>query len=147
VVLEEGVPVFSFTFGVPDKAQISALKEAGIVPIGTATAVREGLVLEERGVDAVVGQGSEAGEHRGTFIGDFKSARVGMVALVPQLADSLSASGIAAGGIMDGRGLVAALMFGVEGVQMGTAFLPCPESGIHPKYKEAVLAAQSEATS
>jgi nitronate monooxygenase len=75
VVLEEGVPVFSFTFGVPDKTQISALKEAGIVLVGTATTVREGLVLEERGVDAVVGQGSEAGGHRGTFIGYFESAR------------------------------------------------------------------------
>jgi nitronate monooxygenase len=144
VVLEEGVPMFSITFGMPEKAQISPLKEAGIVLVGTATTVREGLVLEERGVDAVVGQGSEAGGHRRTFIGDFESARVGMVALVPQLADSLSAPGIAAGGIMDGCGLAAALTLGAEGVQMGTAFLPRPESGIHPKDKEAVLAAQSE---
>jgi nitronate monooxygenase len=147
VVLEEKVPVFSFTFGVPEEAQISALKKAGIVLIGTATTVREGLVLEERGVDAMVGQGSEAGGHRGTFIGDFESAMVGTMALVPQLADSLSVPVIAAGGIMDGRGLAAALVLGAEGVQMGTAFLPCSESGIHPKYKEAVLAAKSEETS
>jgi nitronate monooxygenase len=147
VVIEEKVPVFSFTFGVPEEAQISALKKAGIVLIGTATTVREGLVLEERGVDAMVGQGSEAGGHRGTFIGDFESAMVGTMALVPQLADSLSVPVIAAGGIMDGRGLAAALVLGAEGVQMGTAFLPCPESGIHPKYKEAVLAAKSEETS
>jgi len=146
VVLEEGVPVFSFTFGVPEGAQISALKEAGVVLVGTATTVREGLVLEERGVDVVVGQGSEAGGHRGTFTGDFESALVGTIALVPQLADSLSVPVIAAGGIMDGRGLAAALVLGAEGVQMGTAFLPCPESGIHPKYKEAVLAARSEET-
>jgi nitronate monooxygenase len=147
VVLEEKVPVFSFTFGVPEEAQISALKKAGIVLIGTATTVREGLVLEERGVDAMVGQGSEAGGHRGTFIGDFESAMVGTMALVPQLADSLSVPVIAAGGIMDGRGLAAALVLGAEGVQMGTAFLPCSESCIHPKYKEAVLAAKSEETS
>jgi nitronate monooxygenase len=147
VVLEEKVPVFSFTFGVPEEAQISALKKAGIVLVGTATTVREGLVLEERGVDAMVGQGSEAGGHRGTFIGDFESAMVGTMALVPQLADSLSVPVIAAGGIMDGRGLAAALVLGAEGVQMGTAFLPCSESGIHPKYKEAVLAAKSEETS
>ncbi len=146
VVLEERVPVFSFTFGIPEEAQISALKEAGTVLVGTATTVREGLVLEERGVDAVVGQGSEAGGHRGTFIGDFESALVGTMALVPQLADSLSVPVVAAGGIMDGRGLAAALVLGAEGVQMGTAFLPCPESGIHPKYKEAVLAAESEET-
>jgi nitronate monooxygenase len=147
VVLEEGVPVFSFTFGVPEDTQIVALKEAGTILVGTATTVREGLVLEERGVDTVVGQGSEAGGHRGTFIGDFDSALVGTMALVPQLADSLSVPVIAAGGIMDGRGLAAALVLGAEGVQMGTAFLPCPESGIHPKYKEAVLAAESEETS
>ncbi len=147
VVLEEKVPVFSFTFGIPEETQISALKEAGTVLIGTATTAREGLVLEERGVDAVVGQGSEAGGHRGTFIGDFESALVGTMALVPQLADSLSVPVVAAGGIMDGRGLAAALVLGAEGVQMGTAFLPCPESGIHPKYKEAVLAAESEETS
>lgn len=146
VVQEEKVPVFSFTFGVPEEARIAALKEAGTVLIGTATTVREGLVLEERGVDAVVGQGSEAGGHRGTFIGDFESALIGTIALVPQLADSLSTPVIAAGGIMDGRGLAAALMLGAEGVQMGTAFLPCPESGIHPKYKEAVLKAASEDT-
>jgi len=145
VVLER-VPVFSFTFGIPEEAQISALKEAGTVLVDTATTVREGLVLEERGVDAVVGQGSEAGGHRGTFIGDFESALVGTMALVPQLADSLSVPVVAAGGIMDGRGLAAALVLGAEGVQMGTAFLPCPESGIHPKYKEAVLAAESEET-
>ena len=147
VVLEGKVPVFSFTFGVPEEAQISAFKEAGTILVGTATTVREGLVLEERGVDAVVGQGSEAGGHRGTFIGDFESALVGTMALVPQLADSLSVPVIAAGGIMDGRGLAAALLLGAEGVQMGTAFLPCPESGTHPKYKEAVLAAKSEETS
>ncbi len=146
VILEERVPVFSFTFGVPDERQLSVLKEAGIVVVGTATTVREGRALEERGVDAVVGQGSEAGGHRGTFIGDFEDALVGTIALVPQLADSLSVPVVAAGGIMDGRGLAAALLLGAEGAQMGTAFLPCPESGIHPRYKEAVLEAESEET-
>ncbi|CAN5333909.1 nitronate monooxygenase family protein [soil metagenome] len=146
VVLEERVPVFSFTFGVPDEGYLSALKEAGIVVMGTATTMREGRVLEERGVDAVVGQGSEAGGHRGTFTGNFEDALVGTMALVPQLADSLSVPVVAAGGIMDGRGLAAALVLGAEGAQMGTAFLPCPESGIHPKYKEAVLGAESEET-
>lgn len=146
VVLDERVPVFSFTFGVPDEAQLSALKETGTIVIGTATTVREALVLEERGVDAVVGQGSEAGGHRGTFIGDFESALIGTMALIPQLADFVSVPVVAAGGIMDGRGLAAALVLGAEGAQMGTAFLPCPESGIHPEYKEAVLGAESEDT-
>ena len=146
VVLEERVPVFSFTFGVPEEEHLSALKEAGTVLIGTATTVREALALEEGGVDAVVGQGSEAGGHRGTFIGGFEEALVGTIALVPQLADSVSVPVVASGGIMDGRGLAAALLLGAEGVQMGTAFLPCPESGIHEKYKEAVLGAESEST-
>jgi nitronate monooxygenase len=146
VILEERVPVFSFTFGVPDDAQISTLKEAGTTLAGTATTVREALVLEESGVDAVVGQGSEAGGHRGTFIGDFEGALVGTMALIPQLADVVGVPVVAAGGIMDGRGLAAALVLGAEGVQMGTAFLASPESGIHPKYKEAVLEAASDDT-
>jgi len=146
VVLDERVPVFSFTFGIPDEAQLSALKETGTIVIGTATTVREALALEESGVDAVVGQGSEAGGHRGTFIGDFESALIGTMALVPQLADCVGVPVVAAGGIMDGRGLAAALVLGAEGAQMGTAFLPSPESGIHPEYKEAVLGAVSEDT-
>jgi nitronate monooxygenase len=146
VVLEKRVPVFSFTFGMPDEMQLSALKEAGIVIMGTATTVREARILDEHGVDAIVGQGSEAGGHRGTFVGDFEDALVGTMALVPQLADSSSVPVVAAGGIMDGRGLAAALVLGAQGAQMGTAFLPCPESGIHPKYKEAVLKAESEET-
>lgn len=146
VVLEEEIPVFSFTFGVPEAEHLSALKEAGTVLVGTATTVREALVLEEGGVDAVVGQGSEAGGHRGTFISGFEEALVGTIALVPQLADSVSVPVVASGGLMDGRGLAATLLLGAEGVQMGTAFLPCPESGIHEKYKEAVLKAESEST-
>ena len=146
VLLEKRVPVFSFTFGMPDEMQLSALKEAGIVIMGTATTVREARILDEHGVDAIVGQGSEAGGHRGTFVGDFEDALVGTMALVPQLADSSSVPVVAAGGIMDGRGLAAALVLGAQGAQMGTAFLPCPESGIHPKYKEAVLKAESEET-
>nr|MDQ3318437.1 nitronate monooxygenase [Actinomycetota bacterium] len=114
--------------------------------VGTATTVCEALVLEEAGVDAVVGQGSEAGGHRGTFIGGFEEALIGTIALVPQLADSVGVPVVASGGIMDGRGLAAALLLGAEGVQMGTAFLPCPESGIHEKYKEAVLGVESEST-
>jgi nitronate monooxygenase len=109
-----------------------------------ATTVREALVLEESGVDAVVGQGREAGGHRGTFVSDFENALVGTMALIPQLADAVGVPVVAAGGIMDGRGLAAALGLGAEGVQMGTAFLASTESGIHSKYKEAVLEAASE---
>lgn len=146
VVLEERVPVFSFTFGVPDDGQLSDLKEAGIVVVGTATTVREAQVLEGTGVDVVVGQGAEAGGHRGTFIGGHAEALVGTMALIPQLVDAVNVPVIASGGIMDGRGLAAALVLGAEAVQMGTAFLTTRESGVHPEYKKAVLGATEEDT-
>lgn len=146
VVLEERVPVFSFTFGVPEEEQLSGLKEAGITVFGTATTVREALALEEAGVDAVVGQGAEAGGHRGTFLGSHADALVGTIVLIPQLADAVSVPVIASGGIMDGRGLAAALVLGAEAAQMGTAFLTTQESGAHPQYKEAVLGATEEDT-
>ncbi len=145
-VLEERVPVFSFTFGSLGPKLVGRLKENGATVMGTATTVREGLRLEEDGVDMVVAQGSEAGAHRGTFLGDFADAMIGTMALVPQLADALSIPVVASGGIMDGRGLAAALILGAEAVQMGTAFLVCEESGAHPKYKRAVLEAAEDET-
>lgn len=146
VVVEERVPVFSFTFGMPEEAQISALKEAGIVVVGTATTVREALALEGIGADAVVGQSAEAGGHRGTFLGDFSKAEIGTFSLIPQLSDSLEIPVIASGGIMDRRGLSASLALGAEAVQMGTAFLTCDESGAHLEYKRAVLEAAEAST-
>lgn len=146
VVLEERVPAFSFTFGVPEEDQLAELRGAGTVTCGTATTVREAAELERRGVDAVCAQGYEAGGHRGTFIGDALEALVGTFALVPQVADAVSVPVLAAGGVMDGRGLAAALALGADGAQMGTAFLATPESGAHPAYKEALLAATEEGT-
>ena len=146
VVLEEKVPVFSFTFGVPEEEQLYELKEAGITVLGTATTVREARALEEAGVDAVVGQGAEAGGHRGTFLGGHADALVGTMALIPQLVDAVGVPVVASGGVMDGRGLAAALMLGAEAVQMGTAFLATQESGVHPDYKKAVLEATEEDT-
>ncbi len=145
-VIEERVPVFSFTFGSLPGAQVARLKEAGVAVVGTATTVEEGLRLQAEGVDAVVAQGAEAGGHRGTFLGDFWASMVGTVALVPQMVDALSVPVIASGGIVDGRGIAAALCLGAEAVQMGTAFLPCEESGAHPAYKAAVLEATEDAT-
>ena len=113
--------------------------------VGTATTVREGLRLEEDGVD-VVAQGSEAGGHRGTFLGDFKDALIGTMALVLQMVDALAIPVVASGGIMDGRGLAAALVLGAEAAQMGTAFLACKESGAHPEFKRAVLKAAEDET-
>ena len=87
-----------------------------------------------------------AGGHRGTFLGGYSDALVGTMALIPQLADAISVPVVASGGIMDGRGLAAALMLGAEAVQMGTAFLTTKESGAHPEYKKAVLGASEEDT-
>jgi nitronate monooxygenase len=146
VVIDLKVPVFSFTFGIPDSTVIQRLKQADIYTIGTATTVKEALALQESGIDAIVAQGSEAGGHRGTFADKAETALIGTMALVPQVADAVSVPVIAAGGIMDGRGLAACLMLGADCVQMGTAFIACPESGAHPVYKNALEVASEENT-
>jgi nitronate monooxygenase len=146
-VLSARVPVFSFTFGIPDSVVMSKLRAAGIYIMGTATTVNEAVQLQKAGVDAIVAQGSEAGGHRGTFAHTAESALIGTMALIPQVVDHVSVPVIAAGGIMDGRGLAASLMLGAAGVQMGTAFLASQESGAHPRYKEALEYATEEQTS
>ncbi len=146
VLLEENVPVFSFTFGIPPLDVIQAMKRRGTVVIGTATTVEEAGLLEAHGADAVVAQGSEAGGHRGTFLKDAADALIGTMALVPQIVDRVSVPVIAAGGIMDGRGLVASLALGASAVQMGTAFLACHESGAHAAHKRKIMTSDEDAT-
>ncbi|MES2535556.1 MAG: nitronate monooxygenase [Pseudomonadota bacterium] len=130
----------SFTFGILTGEQVGRLHAAGILVVGTATNVAEALAWEQVGADVVCAQGIEAGGHRGTFIGQQEDG-LGLMALVPQIADAIRLPVVAAGGIMDGRGIAAALQLGAVAVQIGTAFLPCPESGIHPAYKKRLLAA------
>ena len=144
--LAAGPPVFSFTFGIPGPDALAQLKARGIVVLGTATTVAEARRLEAAGVDAIVAQGSEAGAHRGTFDGPFEAAMVGTMALVPQVVDAVSVPVIASGGIMDGRGIVAAQALGAGGVQLGTAFLTCREAGIPDAYKAAIRAARDDVT-
>ncbi|QGY34501.1 nitronate monooxygenase family protein [Bacillus sp. A260] len=140
VLLDEKVPVVSFAFQTLEKEEINDLKRSGIKVIGTATHVKEAKVLAELGVDIIIGQGSEAGGHRGTFIGKERDAMIGTFALIPQLVGVIPHIPIvAAGGVMNGQGLVAALALGAEGVQMGSAFLTSEESITHDVYKEAVL--------
>jgi nitronate monooxygenase len=146
VLIHEKIPIVSFTFGTPSREQIQALHDHHIIVIGTATNVREAIALEELGYDMIVAQGSEAGGHRGTFFGSFESSLIGTMALVPAIVDQVKLPVIAAGGIMDGRGLAAALCLGASAVQMGTAFLTCPESGIHPQHRQAILASTDEST-
>lgn len=139
IIIEEQVPVCSFTFGVPSKAIIQQLKRENITLVGTATTVNEAMINEEIGVDMVVVQGSEAGGHRGTFSIPFGEAMVGTMALVPQTVDHIGIPVIAAGGIMDGRGVLAALTLGAQAVQMGTAFVTSLESGAKKQHIESIL--------
>jgi nitronate monooxygenase len=114
--------------------------------MGTATTVAEARELEGAGVDAIELQASEAGGHRGSFAGDFTASMIGTMALVPQAADAVAVPVVASGGIMDGRGVAAALALGAAAVQLGTAFLTCEESGVPDAYKAAILAARAEET-
>jgi nitronate monooxygenase len=127
VVAEERVPVFSFTFGIPPLDEVRA---AGAVIAGTATSPAEAAALERAGVDLVVAQGSEAGGHRGTFLHGFDEGLIGSLALVPAVVDAVAVPVLAAGGIMDGRGVAAAFALGADGVQVGTAFLSTGESAL-----------------
>ncbi|NNV05852.1 nitronate monooxygenase family protein [Geobacillus sp. C56-T2] len=139
VLLQEQVPVASFTFGCPDKAVIAALQKAGVFVIVTVTSVEEAHIASEAGADALCVQGAEAGGHRALFRNDPKQDEA--IALFPLLADvrtSVRLPLVAAGGIMDGRGIAAALKAGASAVQLGTAFLRCPESGAHPLHKQAL---------
>lgn len=144
--LDCGAACFSFTFGDLPADAVRAIEARKIFRIGTATTVQEALALERSGADAVIAQGSEAGGHRGTFTGDFVSGMVGGISLVPQMVDAVRIPVIASGGIMDGRGIVAALALGASAVQMGTAFLVCNESGAPEAYKSAILSAREDQT-
>jgi len=135
VVCDEAVPIFSFTFGIPPLDKVQA---TGAVIMGTATTVEEAVALEQAGVDVVVAQGAEAGGHRGGFLAPFDASMVGTLALVPQVVDRVGVPVVASGGIMDGRGIAAALALGAQGAQLGTAFLACPESGAHPVHRSAL---------
>jgi nitronate monooxygenase len=138
--------VVSFTFGIVSNAVVERLHAAGAKVIGTATHVAEARAWESVGADAVCAQGAEAGGHRGTFLGGFEEAMIGTVALVPQVADAVRIPVIAAGGIVDGRGIAAALILGATGVQLGTAFLTCAESGIPTAWKNSLRAAADNGT-
>jgi nitronate monooxygenase len=144
--LESGASCFSFTFGLLSADAVAQIKARKMFLIGTATTVDEALQLEKLGADAIVTQGSEAGGHRGSFATDFAQGMVGTISLVPQVADAVRVPVIASGGIMDGRGIVAALALGAQAVQMGTAFLTCHEAGVPEVYKQAILNAREDQT-
>jgi nitronate monooxygenase len=138
VLLDANVPVFSFIFGVPPKEILEECRRRGIVTIGAATTPDEAVVLQKAGVDAIAASGFEAGGHRGSFLRPAEDSLTGTLALVPQIVDLVDVPVIAAGGIGDARGVVAALALGAEAVQMGTAFLGCEESGASRLHREAL---------
>ena len=146
VLIEEQVPVFSFTFGIPSAAILDACRSAGIVTMGTATSVAEAVALEQAGVDFICAQGAEAGGHRGTFDRNADPPLVGTMALVPQVVSAVRVPVVAAGGIMDGRGVAAALALGAQAASLGTAFLLCPEAGTSAPYRAALRQARDDAT-
>ena len=127
-VLELRPSIVSFHFGLPGDDALRAIKETGAIVLCSATTPEEARILEDRGVDAIIAQGYEAGGHRGTFAVPFEAGEIGTMALVPQVVDAVSVPVIAAGGIADGRGIAAAFALGASGVQMGTAFLDTPEA-------------------
>jgi nitronate monooxygenase len=138
--------VVSFHFGLPSSEVMDAIRSAGIFVICSATTVAEARILEERGVDAVIAQGTEAGGHRGTFTGVDMSMQAGLLALLPQVVDAVKVPVIAAGGIADSRQVAAAFMLGASGVQMGTAFLRCEEANVFDAHRAALRGASDACT-
>jgi nitronate monooxygenase len=146
VLVDEKVPVFSFIFGIPPKEILDECRARGIATIGTATTPDEAVELQKANVDLIVASGFEAGGHRGSFLRAAGDSLIGTFSLVPQVADLVSVPVVAAGGIADARGIVAALALGAEGVQIGTAFLACEESGASPAHREALLSGNAGKT-
>src|SRR3954453_23767464 len=138
VLLDQRVPVFSFIYGIPPREILEECRAKRIVTIATATTPEESSALQDAGVDAIVASGFEAGGHRGSFLRAVEDSLTGTFSLVPQIADTVNVPVIAAGGIADARGVVAALVLGAGAVQMGTAFLACEESGASPLHREVL---------
>jgi nitronate monooxygenase len=146
-LVEELKPeVVSFHFGLPDRALLQRVKAAGCIVISSATIVREAIWLEENGADAIIAQGAEAGGHRGMFLTETIAEQPGTFALVPQVVDAVKVPVIAAGGIADGRGIAAAFALGASGVQIGSAYLRCPESRVSAAARVALAQARDDAT-
>jgi nitronate monooxygenase len=138
--------VVSFHFGLPEASLLRRVKAADCVVISSATIVAEAIWLEQHGVDAVIAQGWEAGGHRGMFLTDDVAAQVGTFALVPQIVGAVAVPVIAAGGIADARGIAAAFALGAAGVQIGTAYMQCPEAKISAMHRAALTSSGDAGT-
>ncbi len=146
-IIEDLKPeVVSFHFGLPTQVLLSRVKASGCLVLSSATTVAEARWLEDKGCDAIIAQGYEAGGHRGMFLVDNTATQAGTLALVPQVVDAVKVPVIAAGGIADGRGIVAAFALGAAGVQIGTAYLFTPESLITDLHRAALRTARDDQT-
>ena len=146
-VVEDYKPqVVSFHFGLPQRSLLERVKATGAKVISSATTVEEARWLEDQGCDAIIAMGLEAGGHRGNFLTDNMARQIGTFALVPQVADAVRIPVIAAGGIADARGVVAAFALGAAAVQIGTAYLFCPEAGVCEEYLRALRNAADDDT-
>ena len=146
ILLEENVPVFSFICGIPASDILAECRRRSIRTMGTATTVKEARALEAAGIDIIVASGFEAGGHRGSFLRPAEESLTGTFSLLPQVVDAVKAPVVAAGGVADARGLVAALVLGAQGVQLGTAFLASEESGSYPSHRDAIRTGAAEHT-
>ncbi len=146
ILINENIPIVSFTFGTLNPDIIDRFKRRGTVLIGTATDVNEAKVLADSGVDMVVAQGIEAGGHRGSFLPDKPLPQVGLLSLLPQIVDAISIPVIAAGGLFDKRTIQAAFTLGAQVVQLGSIFIASDESAASDAYKEAVLHSNETST-
>ena len=146
ILLDEGISIFSFIYGIPSIQILDEFRRRGIALIGTATTVDEAIALEQAGVDVIVASGFEAGGHRGSFLHPPEDSLMGTMALMPQVVDAVRLPVVAAGGIGDARGIVAAFALGAEGAQMGTAFLACDESGANPLHRKSLLSGRAKHT-
>ncbi len=138
--------VVSFHFGLPGEPLLDRVKATGAVVMSSATTVAEAVWLQQHGCDVVIVQGVEAGGHRGMFLGNDIATQVGTLALVPQIVDAVDVRVIASGGIGDARGIAAAFMLGADGVQLGTAYLKCPEARLNPLHARALPDARDDNT-
>jgi nitronate monooxygenase len=145
-LIEAQPAVFSFVFGIPSAAILNECKQRGIVTAAGASTVEEAVALDEAGVDFIVASGFEAGGHRPSFLKSAEESLVGIFSLLPQVVDQVSVPVIAAGGIADGRGILAALTLGADSVQIGTAFLACDESSANDLHKRILFQKEAQAT-
>ena len=146
VVVDFRPEVMSFHFGLPDRKLVARVKAAGMKVISSATTVEEAIWLEDAGCDAIIAQGYEAGGHRGMFLTREVWSQVGTMALVPQVVDAVKVPVIAAGGIGDARGIVAAFALGASAVQLGTAYLFCAEARLNPFHRQALTRVRETGT-